>query len=294
MVQIRKILFPIVFCQTAAALASSVKEMAQRFNASVIVLNAFNPVPEYAYGPAPGTPCDSNESSILFSPALMELRNQQERRLEKFAHELLSGTHHTERIVDGDPVTVIEWVANCEDIDLVMMPTRGLGRFHRFMIASVTSKVLHDVACPVWTSIHAPEWAAASPSEIRLIVCATAMNPEETTVLETASLFVKAFGSNLCLLNVQPSSNRKGELCTPESLRHAFDRVCRAAGVGVSTDVCAQILNAEKSEEVSRIACEQSADLVIISRGCERGCFSRAFSRLNTIIRESPCPVLSV
>ena len=40
MMQVRKILFPIVFCQTASALASSVKEMAQRFNASVIVLNA--------------------------------------------------------------------------------------------------------------------------------------------------------------------------------------------------------------------------------------------------------------
>ena len=62
MMHVRKILFPIVFCQTAAALASSVKELAQRFHASVIVLNAFNPVPEYAYGPAPETPCDSKES----------------------------------------------------------------------------------------------------------------------------------------------------------------------------------------------------------------------------------------
>lgn len=45
MTHFRKNLFPIAFSHTAAALAPSVKEMAQRFDAAVVVLNAFNPVP---------------------------------------------------------------------------------------------------------------------------------------------------------------------------------------------------------------------------------------------------------
>jgi len=35
-----------------------------------------------------------------------------------------------------------------------MMPTHGLGGFRRFLLGSVTAKVLHDADCPVWTGVH--------------------------------------------------------------------------------------------------------------------------------------------
>jgi hypothetical protein len=97
MMHFQKILFPIAFSE-AAAMASSVREMAQRFNAVVTVLNACNLVPEYISGPAPEAPCDSQERPTFFSPALQEIRNQQERRLEEFARTHFSGIGHTERI----------------------------------------------------------------------------------------------------------------------------------------------------------------------------------------------------
>ena len=294
MTHLRSILFPFAFSHTAAALAPSVNEMARRFDASVILVNAFNPVPEYVYGPAPETPCGSSERPILFSPALQQVRNRQERRLEEFAQTYFSGIRHTERIVDGNPARVIEWVANCEDIDLVMMPTCGLGRFRRFLFSSVTAKILHDVACPVWTSIHRLGRPWASPTEYRSILCATRMGPEEDVVLETASLFAQAYGAKLCLLHIQSVSNEDSERCTPQSIRQAFDRVCRAMGCGISTDVCVRILNRKKASNIRQTASEQAADLIIVGRGRERGVFSRAFSQLFTIIRESPCPALSV
>ena len=291
---LRRILFPFAFSPTAASLTPSVNEMAQRFDASVILVNAFNPVPEYVYGPAPETPCGSNERPILFSPALQQVRNREERCLEEFAQAHFSGIRHTERIVDGNPARVIEWVANCEDIDLVMMPTLGLGRFHRFLFSSVTSKILHDVGCPVWTSIPKLERAWASPSEYYSILCATRMSPEEDVVLETASLFAQAYGARLCLLHIQSLSNEDSEQCTPQSIRQAFGRACSTVGWGISPDVCVRILNGKKTSDIRQTASEQCADLIIVGRGRERGVFSRAFSQLCTIIRESRCPVLSV
>ena len=104
----RRILFPIALSEAAIAMASSVREIAQRFNAVVTVLNACNLAPEYLNGPAPDAPCDSNEKPILFSPALQEMRNQQEWRLEEFARTHFSGIGHKARIEIGDPAAVIE------------------------------------------------------------------------------------------------------------------------------------------------------------------------------------------
>jgi hypothetical protein len=129
MVRFRKILFPIAFSEAAVAMASSVREMAQRFNASVTVLNACNLAPEYISGPALDAPCDLKERTIFFSPALQEVRNQQERRLKEFVRTHFSGIGHTERIEIGDPAAVIEWVAKCEKTDLIMMPPEDWGGF---------------------------------------------------------------------------------------------------------------------------------------------------------------------
>jgi hypothetical protein len=48
----------------------------------------------------------------------------------------------------------VEFAAN-HHVDLVMMPTHGVGTFRSFLVGSVTAKVLHDANCPVWTAAHA-------------------------------------------------------------------------------------------------------------------------------------------
>ncbi len=37
------------------------------------------------------------------------------------------------------------------------MSTRGEGAFFRFLLGSVTAKVLHEIHCPVWTGAHLEE-----------------------------------------------------------------------------------------------------------------------------------------
>lgn len=55
-----------------------------------------------------------------------------------------------------------------------------------------------------------------------------------------------------------------------------------------------RVLDAELPEGIRRVAVEEKADLVVVGRGHQSGNFSRIWSNLYTIIRESPCPVLSV
>src|SRR5947207_16007967 len=122
MMHFRRILFPIAFSKAAESMASSVRGMAEHFNTTVTVLNVFNPLPEYFNGPSLHDPCDpKSEPYLPYSPALLELRNRQKERLERFSQSHFSGMNYSVRIEDGDPAMVIEWVAKCEKTDLIMM-----------------------------------------------------------------------------------------------------------------------------------------------------------------------------
>jgi nucleotide-binding universal stress UspA family protein len=295
MVHVRRILFPIAFSKAADSMASSVREIAERFNATITVLNAFNPLPEYFQGPLIDDPCSSKEEPALpYSGPLLELRDLQRERLERFSQSHFSGMRYSVRIDDGDPAMVIEWVAKCEKTDLIMMPTRGLGRFRRLLLGSVTSKVLHDTSFPLWTSVHKPELPPSLPRECRSILCAVGMNQGDDIVFKAADLFAEAYDANVCLLHIQGSADVQD--CEPpaELIRHSFERVCPGRGVRSAMNIHIRILDGELSEGICRAAREENIDLVIVGRGRVREGFAQVWSHLYTIIRDSPCPVLSV
>ena len=53
------------------------------------------------------------------------------------------------RAAAGDPATAILDVADKEGVDLIVMGTRGLGTAERWLIGSVSDKVLHHAHCSV-------------------------------------------------------------------------------------------------------------------------------------------------
>jgi nucleotide-binding universal stress UspA family protein len=295
MTSFRKILFPIDFSDATIAMVPSVIEMAERFGAAVTVVNAFNLVPEYSLAPSIEGTGDSEPAPILYSPALQKLRDQRERSLDDFARAKFSGVSHSTKIEDGDPASVIQWVAQRENTDLIMMPTRGLGRFRRLLMGSVTAKVLHDVSCPVLTSVHEPNPASIPHAAYRSILCAFDLNPEAESIFRTAAFLAQRYGVKICLLHIDPSSNENGKPPTALELRLAFDK---ALSDGDEPDAghgfCLSVLGSSIPDGIRQIAIREEADLIVVGRGHIKGTFSQAWSHLYTIIRESPCPVLSV
>ncbi len=290
MTPFRKILFPIDFSDAAIAMVPYVAEMAQRFNASVTVLNAFNAVSDFSLAPSPLDPFNSEPIAIPYTPDLQELRKQREQHLQEFSRTQFSGLAHTSRIEDGDPATVIERTAQREDTDLIMMPTKGHGRFRRLLFGSVTAKVLHDVSCPVFTSAHEPHQTSASLGGYRSILCSVELNPEGDVVLKAAAFLAEAYEARICLLHIEPSS--QGQV-SAQTIRSAFERALKSDVRNVR-DITVRVLDASIPEGVRRTAIEEAADLVVVGRGHQRESLSRIWSHLYTIIRESPCPVLSV
>jgi nucleotide-binding universal stress UspA family protein len=294
MMPFHRILFPVDLSESSIAMVPSVIEMARRFDAAVTVLNAFNLVRDYSLSPSFENTGDAEPSAIQYSPALQKLRDQRERSLEEFARKQFSNVSHSVKIEDGDPALVIQWTVQRENTDLIMMPTKGLGKFRRLLMGSVTAKVLHDVTCPVFTSAHEPDPTMILTSSLRSIVCAVDLNSEMETIFRTAAFFAQTYGARICLVHVDPSFKENGQQPTALEVRHSFDHALGVCTPGTGLDISLRSLDATIPEGIRKIAIEQEANLLVVGRGHTSGTFSRAWSHLYTIIRESPCPVLSV
>ena len=91
-------------------MACSVREMAERFNASVTVLNAFNPLPEYFQGPSIDDRCNSKEEpSLPYSPALLELRDLQKEAARNILSRTISLAY---AIQQGSMTAILRWSSN--------------------------------------------------------------------------------------------------------------------------------------------------------------------------------------
>src|SRR5205814_747204 len=109
-------------------------------------------------------------------------------------------------VFEGDPARDITAYAASEHCGLIVMPTHGYGPFRRFLLGSVTAKVLHDAICPVWTGPHmehAPDYHTIA---FERVACALDLGPHSRDVLCWAYRFAQEFGSRLIVLHAIPSS----------------------------------------------------------------------------------------
>jgi len=196
----------------------------------------------------------------------------------------------------GDPALRIADVAHNRDVDLVMMPTHGLGVFRRVLAGSVTSKVLHDVRCPVWTAAHAERQGA--PPVPRTILCALDADTEGVAVLQYAALFSKRVGATLKVLHVVEPVTDFASLASEQALQENAREIAATAVASMlkSAGVEAQsrVVVGEIVSRATESAREEDADLLIVGRGSLTEPFGRIRTHAFGIIERSHCPVLSV
>jgi len=286
---IRHILFPYDFSEQGRQAVPFVAAYARRFGACVtlfsVVPPSFEPVPAAMGGAA-----------LRVGELSADWKRAMQSHLDVALLDELSGLRVT-RVADcGDPALRVADFAHGHDVDLVMMPTHGLGLFRRVLAGSVTSKVLHDVRCPVWTAAHADTQHA--PAIPRRILCAVDATTEGVPVLQYAALFSKRIGATLTVLHVVepmsdwPSLARERELQeeTRQAASQAVASMLASAGVTAESKVVVGAIVARATEA----AREEAADLIVVGRGAIGEPFGRIRTHAFGIIEQSPCPVLSV
>jgi nucleotide-binding universal stress UspA family protein len=287
MLPFHKILFPVDYSEPCQSVIPYVQEMACHFSAELTVCHAYVPISALV-----------QDELLVTDPELEAKAHAIETdRLRQFACRNFAG-HKLEAMVElGEPGSVIDRMVQQQRADLVMLATRGHGPLRRFLLGSTTSKVLHDVGCTVWTGVGAALQDHPLRVPYKSIVCALDDSPEAECVLRAAASLASAYGADLSIVHVVPTPPAYPDLDFAEYTDQAVDAChCRLRelkaklGVDAPHTVMEGLLGDAIRHEVVRL----KTDLLVTGRGHSIGTFSRLWSHLYSIIRDSPCPVLSV
>ncbi len=288
MITLQRILFPVDFSSRCAAAVPSVQAMVKRFGSELTVLHVVD-IP-----PAAGiAPPEAAAWATLIN--VDQLRESGKVALRHFIDHEFPGMPVKAVSSEGDPAAGIVDYARENGIGLIMMPTSGRGAFRRFLLGSVTAKVLHDSAVPVWTGVHAEEIAAHPPDRWTRMLCALDDHPRDLPVLQWAAEFASEQKLQLTLVHAVrgPEDCEDNPSFRDFLFNVAHERLDQLqAQAGTKFEVCFQLGDAGRV--VHQAALGHSADLVVLGRGVIQKPFGRLRSSAYEIIREAPCPVISV
>jgi nucleotide-binding universal stress UspA family protein len=282
MPRISRILVPVDFSERCFKMIPYVRSFAEKYQAEVILLHILNPfytIPETGVSGAISVPIPER----VFTHAA--------RQLDEFAVAELEGVSVRRLLYEGAPETQIAATVEAEDVQLVMMPTRGHGVFRTFLLGSITSKVLDDVARPVLTGAHGNGHSSAAVSTV---VCAVDMGAQTNDVLAWAAGFAEDFRAKLAVVHVLPKLRIEGESPVGDvqpQLEELVKTAIAQFDPALARAVTVDMEEGDPPQAVSSFVRSAGADLLVIGRGSHPG---RLRANAYALIRQSPCPVLSL
>lgn len=284
----RRILFPVDFSERSRAVAPFVLSLAQRYTASVVLFHVIEPPPPMYGGMGTLYP----ETFDFTDSRRALLRN-----LDDFGVAELPRVEVSSAVEIGDPASAISDYAQSNGIDLIALATHGYGVFRRALLGSVASKVLHDVKIPVWIAAHAPEPSHRAHPRPRHILAALDLDRGARETLDAAVAIAKDSGATLDLVTAVAEgvmapgmADAQLEDLLKEGARGLIAKLQFEAG----TNLPAVIEIGSPAKVVREIALSKRTDLIVAGHGNIHGVIGRLLADIDAIIREAPCPVLSL
>ncbi|MEP7366983.1 MAG: universal stress protein [Acidobacteriota bacterium] len=281
MLHLDRILVPVDFSPPCAASARHAIGLAARFHSAIHILHVIESATQ---SPHPG----EKESGPDWQTDGRHAAAQS--ALDRFVAREVAPRQATTILRYGDAAAEIVRYAREIDCSLIAIPTRGHGMLRRLLLGSVTAKVLHDAECPVWTGVHSESFSSTAPAEITSVLCAVDFSAGSTTVLRWAGQFASVYQAQLAIVHVLPAMHSSWRPALDRQARRTLEQLLLAEGVEGS----ARVEFGEVGESVAAAARSAGAHLIVVGRGGASAALGRLRSSTYSIIRESPCPVVSV
>src|ERR1022692_4336757 len=200
-----------------------------------------------------------NVVEATYNSTLADLHEARMEKFDSFFDKSLRHLRVRKLVAHGEAAQKIIECASVNHADLIMIPTQGMGIYRRLILGSTSAKVLHDADCPVWTGVHLEKAPPLEAVACQRILCAVDLKPASAGVLDWACHLADEYQAELTLLHVTESGTQHARREATGALEHL-----------------------------------QQADLLVIGRKAEAGVLGRLEMIAYSIIRQSPCPVVSV
>lgn len=286
-----KILFPIDFSEPCTLTAGYVAGVAQKFNSHITLLHAFDVYDPFGYG--------ATSATVSYAVEVPGLWAQRESSMEMFGKDVFRDLPVERVIQDGGAAETIARYAKDNGIDLIIMPTHGYGGFRLLLLGSVTAKVLHLAHCPVLTTSHSETMTKRCAECISQMVCGVDLSSDSVRLIRTAHELAQSYHASLRLVHAVSPNGLGSDQVIEEAPFQRFlvetaTEKLAAVQQGLQLRLETSVRRGHVPDVIRDAVVEDNAGLAIIGRGHANKLMGTLRTNLSAIVRESPCPVLSV
>jgi nucleotide-binding universal stress UspA family protein len=299
MMSIHNVLCPVDFSECSRHALHHAVAIAKWYRAAIRVLHVYYVVP-----------VATTVEMVPAMPLTFEARQELLAAMQQFAESESAGTvPATFEVAQGSPAGEIVASARATGADLIVVGTHGRSGFERFILGSVTERLLRLAPCPVLTVPKRSSDAVPVPPLFKRILCAIDFSPCSIRALEYATSLAQEADACLTVLHVfelqgaMPKNWR--DTLTPASLRRELlaieterrERLSRAVPESVSQycSVETMMTSGTPYREILRLASERQAELMVIGVHGRNPLDLAVFgSTTNHVVRQATCPVLTI
>jgi nucleotide-binding universal stress UspA family protein len=296
MIEIRSILYPIDFSEASRHALEHAVVLAKWYESRITALHVVH-APLFPQPPI--LVAGFAEAKAPAVPNHKACEEEMEAWLEP-AHRV--GLKTDAIVDDGNAAVRILERASSLQADLIVMGTHGLSGFERFVLGSVTEKVLRKATCPVMTVPPAAVTAAKVP--YTRLLCPVDFSESSSAALRFAFSLAEESNANLTILHVVDWPD-EGLLAQrfdePEFRRRVEEEARSRLEALVPDDVrewckpSTKIAYGKPYREVLQTAEGEGTDLIVIGVRGRNALDLMVFgSTTNHVVRRAPCPVLTM
>jgi nucleotide-binding universal stress UspA family protein len=254
----KKILCPVDFSEYSILALRYASALARDNDAELIV---YHSIPDLT----PAISYLEGEFLLTVSDALI---NNAKSTLESWVKKYVDTDLAVEKIIgQGNPAESIVDTSRKHKVDLLVMGTHGVTGYERFLMGSVTNRVLHKSSVPVLvvskTSHHFIYENDQNPVQIKRIVCPLDFDNNNLWTIGIALSFARKYDSEMIFLHV---INRKQNGNWRDLEKHALSKLKALAAPVVDENIPVKFLvvSGDPADVVLKTLDEQNADLVIM------------------------------
>jgi nucleotide-binding universal stress UspA family protein len=288
------ILFPTDFSDVAEGAFAHAAHLALQYNATIHVFNVVGP------------DADESANPMDFLPVRSAEETPDEEAVRKMDVQTVTQERGTVPVVyaqtnsDSPPDAIVNR-AEEQDIDLVVMGTRGRRGMNRLLSGSVSEVVVRRAPCPVFTVLARDEGAGPA---INRVLAPVDLSDQSELVLNHAAALSESYAAPLDLLHVVEEAaypNVYGLDPLAPSAPNVQDRAREAletlaSELDLRTDpVNVHVLAGNAARDIVEFAEDQVADLIVMAThgrtGLERFLIGSVAEK---VVRRAPCPVFTL